>query len=344
MASQPHPEPAQNPKLHAGAEVRADEPPRRTLTPKLPVARRVWASEPVTGRGDAEVARIADAQRGVIDRDQLLEAGLGRHAIAHRLAHGRLYVVHPRIYLVGRPTLEPLAAETAAVLHFRGHGVLSHRSAAALWGLGPAPEDVTLTLVAHEGRRPGLRTHRTDHLDERDLRARQGLPVTAPGRTILDLAAEVGPDELERALAEARVQRLLRDGDLEAALARAPRRNGVARLRALLAAEAGPAATRMEMERRMLALIRAAQLPAPLVNSRVSGFEVDFHWPDRRLIVETDGHRFHGHRGAFERDRRRDQILIAAGYRVMRVTWRQLIEEPMAVVARIALALAAPAA
>jgi very-short-patch-repair endonuclease len=89
----------------------------------------------------------------------------------------------------------------------------------------------------------------------------------------------------------------------------------------------------------MLKLLRDAGLPQPLTNTKVEGFEVDFLWPDQKLIVEFDGFQFHGHRAAFERDRRRDQRQIAAGYRVIRITWRQLAEEPLTVVATIARAL-----
>ncbi len=89
----------------------------------------------------------------------------------------------------------------------------------------------------------------------------------------------------------------------------------------------------------MLALIRDAGLPAPRANVRVQGLEVDLHWPDQRLIVEVDGFRFHGTRRAFERDRRRDSLLHAAGERVMRVTWRQLEDAPLMVVAQVAGAL-----
>jgi very-short-patch-repair endonuclease len=90
----------------------------------------------------------------------------------------------------------------------------------------------------------------------------------------------------------------------------------------------------------MLRLLRDARLPEPLTNVRVAGFEADFFWPDQKLIVEFDGYQFHGHRRAFERDRRRDQAHIAAGYTVIRVTWRQLTEEPLAVVATISRVLA----
>ncbi len=242
---------------------------------------------------------------------------------------------------MGRPSVEPLGLETAAILYFDGDAFLSHASAAALWGIREAaPRDVHVTLIGRDCRsRPGLTVHRVGALDRADLRARQGLPLTSPARTVLDLAGESEADELEQAVAQARVHGLLRAGELERAVDRAPHHRGLARVRALIDAEHDPALTRSKAERLILGLIRDAKLPAPIVNGRFLGFEPDLRWPEQRLVVEFDGRQFHGHAAAFERDRRRDQILVAAGYRVMRVTWTQLVTEPLAVVARIAMAL-----
>jgi very-short-patch-repair endonuclease len=168
--------------------------------------------------------------------------------------------------------------------------------------------------------------------------------VTAPARTLIDLAAEASLAELEQAMAEARVQRLISDDAVRRALDRAPARAGTAAMRALLAGETEPADTEGALQRRLLELMREAHLPEPLVNTYLLGLQVDFFWPAERLVIETDGHKFHGHRKAFDRDRKRDQILVAAGYRVIRVTWHQLRREPMAVIARIAMALQVAAA
>jgi very-short-patch-repair endonuclease len=298
----------------------------------------------VQGCGEREVIRIAAAQRGFITHDQLITAGLTRHAVAHRLRTGWLTRHLPGVYLVGRPTLEPLGAETAAVLFYNGHGVLSHGSAAALWQLIEPPPAVTITLVAHNGgSRPGIEIHRTNALHAGDLRLHHGLPVTAPARSVIDYAAGASAAELEQAMAQARVQRLLHPRELRAAMARSPHRKGVAAVRALLGAEQDPAFTRRELERGFLALVRGAQLPPPRVNAKLLGFEVDFLWPEQRLVVETDGRQFHAHPRAFETDRRRDQILVAHGYRVIRITWRQLRDEPLAVLARVTMALTAAA-
>ncbi len=285
---------------------------------------------------------MAAAQRGMIHRSQLRAARIGPGAIAHRLSKGTLHRVMASVYTVGHPGLEPLALEVAALLHARRDAVLSHASAGALWGFAQPASRVCVTVWGRNVRQPAnVRIHRVDHLDRRDLRLLQGLPVTAPARTVIDLAGSSCTDaRLERALAEARVLRLVTDRDLLAALDRCPGRTGVARMRRLLETEHEQALTRSEAERALLRLVTDAQLPRPNINVTVCGYEVDALWPQARLILEVDGHAFHGHRAAFERDRRRDQVLAAAGYRVIRVTWRQLIGEPLAVAVRLGLALA----
>lgn len=306
----------------------------------------IWEVEQVAGRGEAAVRRVASRQRGLIVREQLVAAGIGRGAIGHRVANGSLARVHRGVYLVGHDAPVPYVQEMAAALRYRGFAIVSHRSAAAVWHLLPQPSPVVdLTAVGADIRSsPGIRVTQTNGLDRRDFRWRDGLPLTAPARTMIDLAGELEDDmELERALAELRVQRLARDIELETAMDRAPTRKGVARLRNLLSAEHGPALTRSQAEALMCRRCETAGLPRPSVNERICGLEVDFLWRDARLVVEVDGGTFHRHPRAFERDRKRDQILVAAGYRVIRVTWRQLTEEPMAVMVRIGQALAVTA-
>ena len=157
---------------------------------------------------------------------------------------------------------------------------------------------------------------------------------------MLDLASDLPPYLFERAIAEAQVRRLVRKDDLADQLARNRGWPGTRALRRLLELERGPTLTRSEAERRMLALVRAADLPPPVVNARLGRYEIDFLWRSQRLVVEVDGYAYHANRRAFERDRERDAALAAAGYTVLRVTWRQLVGAPGAVVARIAAALA----
>jgi len=283
-----------------------------------------------------------------VHRSELLQAGLSREAVRHRVRAGRLFVQLPGVYSVGQPALQPLGAEAAALLYVGDDCVLSHRTALAVRGLAAGSAESGLVEVTVIGRhvreRPGLRIHRTGRLDVRDVQLHQGLPVTAPARALIDFASCSTDAELERALAEFRVQGLISDGGLEAAMERCPGRAGVGALKALLADEVGAAITRSGGERRLLRLIRDSNLPRPESNVRVLGYEVDHVWRDAKLVVEVDGGRFHGHQRSFERDRRRDQVLVAAGYRVMRVTGLQLEREPLAVLARIAQALGAAAA
>jgi very-short-patch-repair endonuclease len=147
------------------------------------------------------------------------------------------------------------------------------------------------------------------------------------------LPGRAGP--VERAL------RLIKDGDIEAAIDRAGNRKGVARMRRLVTLEGDRGYTRSKAERLMRRLLRDAALPQPLCNARIHGQKPDFLWPRERLVVQVDGYQFHGHRSAFERDRRKDQVLIAVGFRVVRVTWLQLQYEPLRVAAVIAAALTA---
>ncbi len=247
----------------------------------------------------------------------------------------------PSVFSVVSPMLEPQAPEAAALLHAGDDCVLSHGTAAALWGLADMPSFVAITVIGRNVRcQPGLSVHRVAELDVRDVRLRNGFPITAPARTLIDTAARDPLDRLERALNEARVLKLVTDAELHAAMDRCPLRSGIATLRAMLAAEPGPAMTRSAAERRLKNLVRQAELPWPRFNTTLRRFEVDAMWAGHHVVVEVDGYRFHGHRSAFERDRRRDQALVAAGYTVIRVTWRQLVDEPMAVAVRIAQALA----
>jgi very-short-patch-repair endonuclease len=234
----------------------------------------------------------------------------------------------------------------AAVLKFRGRGILSHRSAAAVWGLFPASSDeVTVTVTGNGAHScPGLRVHRVKTFDPRHLRTRHGLPLSSPARTMIDLASEEADAELEEALAVARQRRLASDAEIRAAIEGTPGRRGLARLRRLLATGHASGFTRSKAERRMRALLRAAELPQPQANVPMLGHVADFVWPEHKLIVEVDGYLFHSDRRAFERDRRRDQMFAAAGYTVVRVTWAQLCQEPLAVVARVAQAVISPAA
>ncbi len=312
----------------------------------------MWGFEGVNGRGDREIARIAELQRGLVHRKQLLAGGISPEAIKHRIRIGSLHPQYRDVYLVGRPHLQPLAAAAAAVMHLEGRGVLSHRSAAGLWGIADGDElPVEISIAGADIRsRPGLIVHRPRCLEISDVRSCRQLPVTSPARTLLDLAGTLAPLELEAAVAIARRRGLLAPAELDAAISRSARRKNVARLRELVRSSPGrpeggaPRLTRSGYERKLLRLIESAGLAPPLSNAKVEGMEVDLLWPEQKLIVEFDGFAYHSDRAAFERDRRRDQRLTVAGYRVLRLTARQLDASPLAVIATIAMALARCAA
>jgi very-short-patch-repair endonuclease len=279
-----------------------------------------------------------------VSRGQLLTARIESGAINRRVRSGRLHPVHRGVYLVGHAVLAHGAREFAAILACGPGTVLSHCSAAYLWQLLPYPAKpgpVDVTVRGRErARRARIRIHCVAALDRRDVRTLGRIPITTPARTLLDLATVVHPHTLERALAEAQVRRLVPRRDLIDQLGRNRSRRGTRVLRDLLDLEDGPALTRSEAERRLLKLVRAAHLPLPETNASLGRHEVDFLWRERRLVVEVDGFRFHSSRVAFERDRERDARLAATGHTVLRVTWRQLVQAPEAVVARIAAALA----
>jgi very-short-patch-repair endonuclease len=293
---------------------------------------------------DAVIAQLASRQRGVVSVEQLHAAGFDTAAIKRRARAGRLHRVHRGVYLVGHAAAPERAAEVAALLACGVGSVVSHRSAARLWGL-PTFRDwktpVEITVPGRDpGRRPGITTYRARELEPRDRRRVDGLPATAPARTLLDLAAILPIAELEVVFLDAHARSLLKDGDVADTLSRHQGRRGAKALRSLVAFAARGGLTRSEAERRMLALVRAAALPDPRRNARVDRLEVDFLWPDQKVIVEVDGYAFHSGKRSFEGDRERDALLVARGYVVLRVTWRQLVARRDAVIARVAAALA----
>jgi very-short-patch-repair endonuclease len=279
--------------------------------------------------GDRAVAALAACQHGVVTSAQLAAAGLGSRAIAHRVAQGRLIRLHRGVYQVG-PVAAPRGPEMAAVLACGEGALLSHHTAADLWGIMPHAGDVHVTVAGEaRRRRPGLQIHRSASLN---AAVHHGLPLTTPARTLRDLAPHLPQHELDRAVEQAQILKLATLDELETAVI--GRSRGSRALRRALHDE--PTLTRSDAERRLLDLVRAARLPRPETNAVVLGCEVDVLWRAKRLVVEVDGFAYHSSRAAFERDRRRDAALQAAGYRVVRLTWRQITLEPHAVVAALA--------
>lgn len=263
---------------------------------------------------DGLVAQIAGRQHGVVTTQQIEACGIDGDGIRWRVSTGRLHRLHRGVYAVGHAAvpfegrclaavmaLDPHAMDAEAVLN----AVMGHRSAAELWGfmqraIGP----IHVTLAADGGRRKreGLIIHRSRTLVPESTAFIAGVRATTPARTIADLRRGLGKDLHQRATRRALDLRLV----------------------SLEQLGPDPDLTRSELERTFRGICRRHRLPQPEVNARVGPYEVDFLWSTKSLIVETDSWQFHGDRAAFERDRERDQQLQAKGYRVVRVSYRQL--------------------
>jgi very-short-patch-repair endonuclease len=217
----------------------------------------------------------------------------------------------------------------AAVLACGDGAVLSHSSAAALWRIGPEQRGlVELSLPGRSHRKvPGLRIHRRPSLRSRDVTAEYGIPVTTPVRTLVDMALRLDRTGIERMINEADKYDLAHPPQLREALDERAGEPGAARLRRLLDRRTFRL-TKEELERRFLPLACEAGLPVPLTGQWVNGFEVDFHWPDLGLVVETDGLRYHRTPAEQARDRLRDQAHTAAGLTQLRFTHEQVRYEP----------------
>lgn len=267
-------------------------------------------------RLEHSIARLAANQHSVVSLKQLVALGLTSDSVRYRVRTGRFHPVHRGVYSVGHPKLTPEGGWMAAVLACGPNAVLSHRPAAALWRLlSPQPGVVDVTVPRRGGRkrRRGIRLHRSTTLTQQQSTRRANIPVTTPARTLLDLRRCVSPGILGRARRQAEVlgYRLEEAPDIE------------------------PDLTRSELERKFLRLCERSSLPSPEVNARVGDHVVDFLWRRAGLIVETDGYRYHRGRASFEHDRSRDAAFSAAGFEVLRFSWRQVVDDPNEVIAAV---------
>jgi very-short-patch-repair endonuclease len=256
----------------------------------------------------------------VIARSQLLALGFSAKAIKHRVAIGRLHPKWRGVYAVGRPELTRRGQWMAAVLSCGPGAALSHRSAAALWGLAGDRPSIDVTVPAGARRdRPGIVIHGA----AREVRRRYAIPVTSPTCTLIDLAATLDADDLEAAINEADKRDLIDPERLRKELDRRTGRHGVKALRRVLDRRTFTL-TDTKLERRFLPLAQAAGLPKPLTQIHLNGYRVDFWWPDLKLVVETDGLRYHRTPAEQTRDRVRDQVHAAAGLTPLRFTRAQV--------------------
>lgn len=290
------------------------------------------------------IAERAGRQHGIVDSSELRALGLDRFAVARRVKAGWLVPLYRGVYSAGHAALSVKGRYLAAVRACGPGAALSHRSAAALWGLRPASGPIEVT--ARRGHRPvrGLRVYRSRLLCAEDVEVREEIPVTSVARTLLDLAAVVAPDHLARALDRAERLRLFDLRKIDEALAGARGRRGAAALRRAVASWR-PRHTRSQLEDRFADLIEASALPGAHLNALVAGergtHEVDAFWPEHRLAVQLDGFEFHRTRRDHERDAESDLDLELAGLTVLRLTWDDVTARTDRTLRRLALRVAA---
>jgi hypothetical protein len=280
------------------------------------------------------VAALAEQQHGVASRAQLLALGMTPRSVDRRIARRLLVPVHRGVYAVGHRHLTREGRWLAAVLATGPGAVLSHRDAAALHGIRKPPESAKVTVTATTNARStaALWVHPRRRLAAVDITVVRAIPVTSPGRTLVDLASLLTAGQLAATLGEADRRGLLDPAAVRRALRRTRGRHGQghARLRAALDAHAqhGAVLALSELEERFLDLLLDADLPRPLMNAPAAGFTVDALWPAARVVVELDGWAHHKEREAAARDRDKTNRLQLAGYRVLRFLHGDLVRRP----------------
>jgi len=302
----------------------------------------VRAETTVTGSTEQRIAQIAHLQRGRVARRQLIAAGISDSTVDWLVSQHRLIRRVRGVFAVGHSAHVELERETEALLAVREGAVLSHYSAAGLWGLCAPRADVeVLVRDGRSSRMPGVVVHRSRILESRDVRVKRGLPVVSPARALLDIAPTATARQLELAFDRGIAERTLRLSQVRDLLARAGGHGGRARLAALLGREFGASTvTASQNEERLLALIRRAGLPAPQVNFPFQTWKLDFYWPTAHFALEVDSHRFHSTHYRFARDRRKDNALRRAKIEVMRIVDEEITERSHGLIADITRELA----
>jgi hypothetical protein len=270
--------------------------------------------------------------------------GIDDSGIRRRVAQGRLHRVHQGVYAVGHPTLTAEARWMAAVIACGQGAVLSHLDAAALWRIYKGTGARVHVTVASSRRAAGLWVHRARRLHLDDVTVKKGIPVTTVARTLVDLTDVLGSDRILRAIREAEFLQLLDHQALNAAVKRAHGRKRLTVLKEAIQAHTPGQIVREELEHRFLELVRAAGLPPPETNVKITArgrtYEIDCLWREQRVAVELDGRAAHARTAAFESDRRKDAALNAIGLRPLRFTWLRVSREPADVIAELDATLA----
>ncbi len=305
-----------------------------------------WDLVPISGTRDRRVAAIAAEQRGRANRRQLRAAGITDSQVGTMLGNEWLQARFRGVYVVGHAPVAESTRETEALLACPFGALLDGVSAAAHWGAIPwrlAAGPVEIAIQSdHQRRHPGIRLHRTRSLDVNlDVRIHNGLPTVSPARALVAIAGSVTPRELERGLDDALHSNVVRRSQVRETLMRIGRhRKGAPVLDALLTErEDGSGLSRSDSELALWDALVASGLPRPQRNQRLLDYEVDFVWPELRVIIEVDSYRYHLRKASFDSDRAKDAALEARGYTVLRFTAKQIAEEPFAVIARIAAVL-----
>ena len=267
---------------------------------------------------------MATRAHGIVDREELLGAGISAAGIQRRVQKGVLHPEFPGVYRVGHRAPSVESSYLAAVRACGRGSVLSGRAAAYLWGLikGPVPGPEVTTRT--ERRIEGIRTRRTRGAVEATVC--RGIAVTTVPRTLVDLAAVLGAEGLARACHEAGVRYGTTPRQVEAVLARRPRAKGARELRGVMRGDVR--VTLSKLERMFLRRLEEAGLPLPQTNRVASGRRVDCRWPEHRLTVELDGYRYHNSRHSWQNDRRRERDARARGDEFRRYTFGDVEEWP----------------
>ena len=247
-------------------------------------------------RRDRLLVALASRQHRAVATWQLLELGITADSIRRRVERRQLHRIHHGVYAVGTPELTRHGRWMAAVLACGRQALLSHRDAAALWGLIDYTQDVIDVTVpgSNRGRLAGIRRHGARSLAEADRTSREGIPVASIARTLLDLASVLPTRLVQRAYEQAASDDLLDVRAIQELLGRSRGRKGVRVLRRILDVDTSFAArARSELELMFADLIRASDLPMHEPTAMVRGYEVDAYWADANLVVELDSRSFH---------------------------------------------------
>jgi hypothetical protein len=287
-----------------------------------------------------DLAELANRQHGVVSIRQLLgPLGYSANAVSRAVSAGRLHRLYRGVYAVGHTNLSSQGHYLAAVLACAPRALLSHVSAAWLWGLlRQRPGVIHVTVPTRRRAKCQLCLHHARLVDE-DCFLLDGIPVTAIPRTLLDLAAMLPANRLRRAIERSEELRLFDLRSVDALLARAGGHPGAGRLQRALALYRPPPFTRSGLERRFLELVEKARLPTPSTGFNELGYELDAYWQEERFAVELDVYETHGSREAFESDRLRQENLKLGGIEMIRVTGPRLDREPTEVIERVAVLL-----